>query len=58
MGVRQVERKTVTRVLRFLVILAEIVILLALVAVMALIIDHRLSRQLDAVEITWEEVRK
>lgn len=52
------ERKTVTRPIRVLVTIAEVALLIVLVAIMALIIDHRLSRQLDAVDITWEEVRK
>jgi hypothetical protein len=47
-----------TRPRRILLTLAELALLIVLVALWALIVDYKCSRNLDANEITWEEVSK
>jgi hypothetical protein len=47
-----------TRPVRIAITLAEIALLIVLVALWALIVDYKCSRNLDANEITFEEVSK
>jgi hypothetical protein len=47
-----------TRPVRIAITLAEIALLIVLVAVWMLIVAERCERNLDANEITWEEVSK